>query len=53
MRRIASISESNGGGFRPMPMMTMARGKAEMDTAVAPGETTLSVSLDVVFEMGH
>ena len=53
VRRIASISESNGGGFRPMPMMAMARGKAEMDTAVAPGETTLSVSLDVVFEMGH
>ena len=53
VRRIVSISESNGGGFRPMPMMAMARGKAEMDTAVAPGETTLSVSLDVVFEMGH
>jgi len=24
-----------------------------MDTAVAPGETTLSVSLDVVFELGR
>jgi len=35
-------------------MMAMARaGKAEMDTAVAPGETTLSVSLDVVFELGR
>ena len=53
VRRIISISEGGGGGFRPVPMMAMARGKAEMDTAVAPGETTLSVSLDVVFEMGH
>jgi len=55
VRRIVSISEGSSGGFRPpMPMMAMARaGKAEMDTAVAPGETTLSVSLDVVFELGR
>ena len=34
-------------------MMAMsARGKAEMDTAVSPGETEVSVSLDVVFELG-
>lgn len=54
VRRIVSISE--GGGFRPpvpMPMMAMARGKAEADTAIAPGETTLSVNLDVVFELGR
>lgn len=55
VRRIVSISEGSSGGFRPpMPMMAMARSaKAEMDTAVAPGETTLSVSLDVVFELGR
>ena len=55
VRRIVSISEGSSGGFRPpMPMMAMARaGKAEMDTAVAPGETTLSVNLDVVFELGR
>ena len=53
VRRIVSISEGGGGGFRPMPMMAMAaRGKAEMDTQVSPGETTLSVNLDVVFELG-
>ena len=53
VRRIVSISEAGGGGFRPMPMMAMsARGKAEMDTAVSPGETEVSVSLDVVFELG-
>lgn len=54
VRRIVSISE--GGGFRPpvpMPMMAMARGKAEMDTAISPGETALSASLDVVFELGR
>ena len=53
VRRIVSISE--GGGFeppRPMPMMAMARGKAETDTAVSPGETTLTANLDVVFELG-
>ena len=53
VRRIISISEGGGGGFRPVPMMAMsARGKAEMDTAVSPGETEVTVSLDVVFELG-
>lgn len=53
VRRIVSISEGGGGGFPPpMPMMAMARGKAEMDTQVSPGETKLSVNLDVVFELG-
>ena len=55
VRRIVSISE--GAGFRPpmpMPMMAMAgRGKAEADTAISPGETTLSANLDVVFELGN
>ena len=54
VRRIVSIDE--GGGYRPpvpMPMMAMARAKAESDTAVAPGETTLSADLNVVFELGH
>lgn len=56
VRRIVSISEGGQGGFRPMPvpMMAMARSaKAEMDTAVSPGETTVSVNLDVVFELGR
>jgi len=54
VRRIVSISE--GGGFQPpmpVPMMAMARGKAEADTAVSPGETTLAANLDVVFELGQ
>jgi hypothetical protein len=54
VRRIVSISE--GGGSRPpgpIPMQAMARGKAEADTAVSPGETALTVTLDVVFELGR
>jgi uncharacterized protein len=54
VRRIVSISE--GGGFRapgPVPMMAMARAKSESDTAISPGETTLSANLDVVFELGR
>jgi uncharacterized protein YggE len=53
VRRIVSISE--GGSFRPpgpVPMMAM-RAKAESDTAISPGETTLGANLDVVFELGR
>jgi uncharacterized protein len=53
VRRIVSISEGGGGGFQPMPMMRMSAKSAEMDTQVSPGETTLTVNLDVVFELGH
>ena len=53
VRRIVSISEGNGGGFRPMPMMAMAKSMDRAEsTSVSPGETTLSVNLDVVFELG-
>ena len=55
VRRIVSISE--GGGYgppRPMPMMAMARmEKAQADTPISPGESSLSVNLDVVFELGR
>ncbi|KRG69060.1 SIMPL domain-containing protein [Pseudoxanthomonas dokdonensis] len=52
VRRIVSISEGGGGGFQPRPMMmAKAMDRAE-STPVAPGETTLSVNLDVVFELG-
>ena len=55
MRRIVSISENSSGGFRPMQMMrTMAAGAAmDKATPVAPGESTVSVNLDVVFELGR
>ena len=56
VRRIVSISEGSQGGFRPMPVPMMAMGraaKAEMDTSVSPGESSVSVNLDVVFELGR
>ena len=37
----------------PIPMMAMARAEKAADTQVEPGETTLSVNLDVVFELGR
>lgn len=54
VRRVASISE--GGGFQPpMPMMkAMAMDSgSRIQSPVSPGESTLSVSLDVVFELGR
>ncbi|GAA4866765.1 SIMPL domain-containing protein [Luteimonas vadosa] len=55
VRRIVSISE--GGGFaRPMPMLRVhaeAMDAAAAPPPVSPGETTLSASLDVVFELGR
>ncbi|KPN07994.1 SIMPL domain-containing protein [Xanthomonas arboricola] len=55
VRRIVSISEGrSGGGVRPMMMAaSMRSAKAEMDTQVAPGESTLSINLDVTFELGR
>lgn len=54
VRRIISISE--GGGFMPppMPMMAMrAMDSAAEASPVSPGESTVSVNLDVVFELGR
>ena len=54
VRRIVSISE--GGGFSPpvpMRMMAMKAQDAGAETSVSPGENTLSVNLDVVFELGR
>lgn len=54
VRRIVSISE--GGGFMPGPMLQSARAVAFDSAAgspVSPGENTLSINLDVVFELGH
>lgn len=51
VRRIVSISE--GGGFVPRPMMAMRAMDAMESSPVSPGESTLSVNLDVVFELGR
>jgi len=53
VRRIVSISE-NGNGGMPRPMMLrsdMASSKESASTPIAPGETTLSVNLELVFEL--
>lgn len=52
VRRIVSISEGGGGHPRPMPMMAMARAEKMADTSISPGESSLSVNLDIVFELG-
>ena len=55
VRRIVSISEGGASFPRPMPMMrTMAADAMQQkETSVAPGESTLSVNIDVVFELGR
>jgi len=52
VRRIVSISEGGQVG-RPIPMMAMRMEKAAADTSVSPGENVMSMSLDVVFELGR
>jgi uncharacterized protein YggE len=52
VRRIVSISE--GVGFaQPMPMMKAMAMDSRESSPVSPGQTTLSASLDVVFELGR
>ena len=55
VRRIVSISEGGGGFHPPIPMMRAQAMDmvAAKETSVSPGETTLSVSIDVVFELGQ
>ena len=53
VRRIVSISE--GGGYQPpMPMMKpMSMERAQDASPVAPGESALSATVNVVFELGR
>lgn len=54
VRRIVSIAEGGRGDFSPRPMMAMAKSMDQAEsTPVSPGETTVSVNLDVVFELGR
>jgi hypothetical protein len=54
VRRIVSISESGGGNFRPVMMRAAAAPMAaDISTPVSPGESTVSVNLDVVFDLGR
>jgi len=55
VRRVVSIDEGGGGVRPPMPMARAMASDAyaKAETSVAPGETVLSVHLDVVFELGR
>ena len=55
VRRIVSISEGGASLPRPMPMVRAMASDAMMakETSVAPGETTLSIGIEVVFELGR
>ena len=55
VRRIVSISEGGASFPRPMPMMRAMAADAGFakEASVSPGETTLSVNIDVVFELGR
>lgn len=55
VRRIVSINEGGAAGFPPpVPMARAAAMEmAKADTPMSPGESTLNVSLDVVFELGR
>jgi uncharacterized protein YggE len=54
VRRIVSISEGGASVPRPMPMLRAMAADAEMkSTSVSPGESTLSVAVEVVFELGR
>ena len=50
VRRLVSVSESGSAGI-PRPMMRAEMASADARAPVAPGETTLSVNLDLVFEL--
>lgn len=53
VQRIVHINEGTSGMRPPVPMMAMARMEsASADTPIAPGESTLAVDLDVIFELG-
>lgn len=53
VRRIVSIGEGGGGMPSPMPRMAMMKAEAFDSTPVAAGESSVSVQLDVVFELGR
>ncbi|WP_413662695.1 SIMPL domain-containing protein [Microbulbifer sp. CNSA002] len=52
VRRIVSISENGNGGMpRPMMFAEKARMADSASTPISPGETTLTVNLDLVYEL--
>ena len=54
VRRIVSISEGSHGGMpRPMMRAEVAMAKDSASTPIAPGESTVSVNMELVFELDN
>lgn len=54
VKRVVSISEGGASQPGPMPVMRMmAATPMEKDTAISPGESSVSVSVEMVFELGQ
>ena len=53
VRRIVSISEGGAAMPSPKPRMAMMKAEAHDSPPVAAGESSVSVNLDVVFELGR
>lgn len=54
VKRVVSISEGGASQPGPMPVMRMmAAAPMEKDTAISPGESSVSVSVEMVFELGQ
>ncbi|MCR6495649.1 SIMPL domain-containing protein [Thermomonas sp. S9] len=54
--RVVSLSEGGTTPPRPLPVMRVAAAPMAMmekDTAVAAGESSVSVTIEMVFELGH
>ena len=53
VRRVISLSEGSHTPA-PMPLMAMrSAAKAEMDTPIAAGQSSVQVQLDVIYELGN
>lgn len=56
VKRVVSVSEGGASLPQPMPamrMMAVADAGFAKETAVSPGESTVSVNVEMVFELGH
>jgi uncharacterized protein len=51
IKRIVSISESEGMSVVPRPMMAMMVKSVEADTVIMPGEQSLGMTVTMVFEL--
>lgn len=53
VRRVVSINEGGSAPPSPMPVMLRMQAMEASDTPVSPGESALSTTINVVFELGR